>query len=81
MNLEVTDVTETGVIIPKTPLGAFLERYSSRKFVLTIGVLIMGSVALMQRVIDGGTYVALATLVLTSYQAGSVADKKLNGST
>lgn len=79
MNLEGTNVTETGVIIPQTPFGAFLQRYSSRKFVLTIGVLIVGSIALMEKVIDGGTYVALATLVLTSYHAGSVVDKKLNG--
>jgi hypothetical protein len=47
--------------------------------VLTVGVLIVGSIALMKRAIDGGTYVALATLVLTSYHAGSVVDKKLNG--
>lgn len=79
MNLEVTDVTQTGVIIPKTAWGDFLSRLSSRKFMLTMGVLIVGSIAVMKRVIDGGTYVALSTLVLTSYHAGSVVDKKLNG--
>lgn len=73
------DPTSTGVMIPKTAFGAFLERFTSRKFVLVCFVQGIGAWALLQRILDGGTYVALSTLVLSTYFAGSVADKKLNG--
>lgn len=74
-----TDPTSTGVILPKTAFGAFLERFTSRKFVLVCFVQGVGAFALLQHIFDGGTYVALSTLTLSTYFAGSVADKKLNG--
>lgn len=69
-------------VIPTGSIGGdILERFTSRKFILVGFIQAIGAIALLKRVIDGGTYVALSTLVLTTYFAGSVADKKLNGTT
>jgi hypothetical protein len=53
-------------------------RLTSTKFLLTLLIQVTGCIALFMKLIDGGTYVALSTLTLSSYGAASVADKKLN---
>lgn len=55
-----------------------LINFLSRKFLLTLLIQIVGCLALLQKIIDGGTYVSLSTLTLTIYFSGSVTDKKLN---
>lgn len=73
------DIHGSTQIIPTgTVWGDILERFTSRKFLLTVFVQGIGAVGFLHHVMDGGTYVALSTLVLSSYSAASIADKKLN---
>lgn len=51
---------------------------SSRKFLLTLFIQVIGAIGFLKARMDGGTYVALSTLVLSVYGAASVTDKKLN---
>jgi len=69
----------TSVIPTGSAWTDLLERYTSRKFVLVGFIQGIGALALLKHIIDGGVYVALSTLVLSTYFAGSVVDKKLNG--
>jgi hypothetical protein len=68
------------IIIPTTSLWVgILERFTSRKFVLCVAVQCVASYALLWTAkMDGGTYLAFTTLVLGSYSAASIVDKKLN---
>lgn len=52
----------------------------SRKFLLTVFFACTGAVALFTGQMDGGTYVALATLILGVYGASNVMDKRGGGS-
>ena len=52
--------------------------FASRKFLLTLFIQAVGAYGFIGGRMDGGTYVALSTLVLSVYGAASVADKKLN---
>ncbi len=52
--------------------------FASRKFLLTLFVQVVGAYGFIIGRMDGGTYVALSTLVLSVYGATSVTDKKLN---
>jgi hypothetical protein len=69
------------VIIPTGSVwGDILERFTSRKFLLTVFVETVGAIGFLHtHVMDGGTFVALSTLVLSSYSAASIADKRYNG--
>jgi hypothetical protein len=69
-----TQIVETGKLWKDT-----FERLTSRKFMLTAFVQGIGAIGFMKHLMDGGTYIALSTLVLSSYSAASIADKKLNG--
>ena len=71
-----TQIIPTGSIWKDT-----LERFSSRKFLLTVFVQGIGAYGFLNHLMDGGTYIALSTLVLSSYSAASIADKKFNGGT
>lgn len=53
------------------------EDYASRKFLLTVVFTAAGTVALFTGSMDGPTYVALATLVLATYGAANVAEKRV----
>lgn len=76
----VTDDHGNTQIIPTGKVWEdILQRYTSRKFVLVVFIQAIGALALLKHIIDGGVYVALSTLVLSTYFAGSVMDKKLNG--
>lgn len=59
-------------------LFTFFESIGSRKFLLTMFIQVIGALGFLKGRMDGGTYVALSTLVLGVYGASSVADKKLN---
>lgn len=48
---------------------------------LTVFVQGIGAFGFLKGHMDGGTYVALSTLVLSSYSAASIADKRLNPTT
>lgn len=75
----VEDAHGTTQVIPTGSVwGDILERFLSRKFLLTVGVQAVGGVALLRGIIGGNTYVALSSLVLSSYSAASIVDKKLN---
>lgn len=52
------------------------DDYLSRKFVLTVAVLAVGSIALLIGKMGGGEFVALATLVLGVYGTANVTEKK-----
>jgi hypothetical protein len=52
--------------------------FASRKFLLTLLIQIVGAYGFILGRMDGGTYVALSTLVLSVYGSASIADKKLN---
>lgn len=54
------------------------QRHLSRKFLLTVFIQLVGAYGFIIGRMDGGTYVALSTLVLSVYGAASVSDKKLN---
>ena len=54
-------------------------RYLSRKLLVTAAVLATGIVALFTDKMDDVQFVALATLVMTIYVAGNVAQKKVQG--
>lgn len=74
------DLHGTTQIIPTGSVwGDALERFLSRKFLLTVSVLVIGAVGFFHRMMDGSTFVALSTLVLSSYSAASIVDKKYNG--
>jgi hypothetical protein len=68
----------TQIIAQATTLEGLVERFTSRKFLLTVFVQGVGAVGFLTRVMDAGTYVALSTLVLSSYGAASIVDKHLN---
>lgn len=51
---------------------------ASRKFLLTVAIQAIGGYGFLTGKMDGGTYVALSTLVLSVYGGASIADKKLN---
>jgi hypothetical protein len=53
-------------------------RHLSRKFLLTVFIQVVGAYGFLVGKMDGGTYVALSSLVLSAYGAASVADKRLN---
>lgn len=75
------DAHGTTQIIPTGSVwGDILERFLSRKFLLTIGVQAVGAIALFRHEMNGETYVALSSLVLSSYSAASIVDKRFNGS-
>jgi hypothetical protein len=57
----------------------FRMRLSSRKFLLACASFAVGAVGFFTGRMDGGTYVALVTLILGVYGSASVADKRLNG--
>jgi hypothetical protein len=77
----MTDEHGNTTIIPTGSVwGDILERFTSRKFLLTVFVQAIGAIGLLRHVLDGGTFVALSTLVLSSYSAASIADKRLNSS-
>jgi hypothetical protein len=63
---------------PATVVGATVQNFSSRKFLLTVAILAIGGYGFLTGKMDGGTYVALSTLVLSVYGTTSIADKKLN---
>jgi hypothetical protein len=67
------------MIITTNPWAAAIERFTSRKFLITLFVQAIGAWGFMKGRMDGGTYVALSTLVLSSYSAASIIDKKQNG--
>ena len=52
------------------------DDYTSRKFLLTVLFAVAGTVALFLGTMDGGTYVALATLILGVYGYANVAEKR-----
>lgn len=56
-----------------------MSAYLSRKFLLTIAPFVIGTAAFWTHRMDGGTWVALVTLLLGVYSGANVADKKLNG--
>jgi hypothetical protein len=72
------DGTQT-MIITTNPWAAMIERFTSRKFLLTVFVQGIGAFGFLHHNMDGGTYVALSTLVLSSYSAASIIDKQRNG--
>jgi hypothetical protein len=52
------------------------DDFSSRKFLITISILIVGSIALLIGKLGGGEYVALATLILGVYASANVVEKR-----
>jgi hypothetical protein len=60
------------------PSRKALMNFGSRKFILTLLIQIVGAYGFIVGRMDGGTYVALSTLVLGVYGGASVLDKKLN---
>lgn len=52
--------------------------FGSRKFLLTLFIQVIGAYGFIIGRMDGGTYVALSTLVLSVYGAASVTDKRIN---
>ena len=71
-----TQIIETGSLWKDV-----LERFTSTKFLITVFVQVVGAVGFLHKLMDGGTYVALSTLVLSSYSAASIADKYMNPTT
>lgn len=65
-------------IITTSVIAGAAQRFTSRKFLLTVFVQAIGAIGFLTRVMDAGTYVALSTLVLSSYGAASIVDKHLN---
>ncbi len=55
-----------------------MSPHLSRKFLLTVFIQVIGAIGFLKGRMDGGTYVALSSLVLSVYGASSVADKRLN---
>lgn len=53
-------------------------KHLSRKFLLTCFIQAVGAYGFIAGRMDGGTYVALSSLVLSVYGASSVTDKRLN---
>lgn len=53
------------------------NKWASRKFWQAAFVQATGALALFNRIIDGGTYVALSTIALGIYAAGNVAAKQI----
>jgi hypothetical protein len=73
------DAHGSTVIITTNVWAATIERFTSRKFLITVFVQGIGALGFLHHNMDGGTYVALSTLVLSSYSAASIIDKKQNG--
>jgi hypothetical protein len=55
-------------------MNSFWYRYTERRFLLTLGGLIIGTVALFLDKITGGEYVTLVPIVLGVFVTGRVAD-------
>jgi hypothetical protein len=51
-------------------------RLASRKFMLALVIVAVSAYALLAGIIDGGTWVAVSSLVMTAYAAANVAAKK-----
>jgi hypothetical protein len=66
-------------IISTTIGWSIVERLSSRKFLLTVFVQAIGAFGFLHGNMEAGTYVAISSLVLSSYSAASIVDKKING--
>lgn len=83
----MSDPSDTGSFMALSPAAKasiwvnLFERYSSRKFVLVMMIQIAAIVALFTRRMEPATWLAVASLVLSTYFASSIADKKLNGGT
>jgi hypothetical protein len=54
-----------------------VNNFLSRKFLLTLAILITSGVALFLNVLDSGSWVAVSTLVLAGYSVGNVGEKHL----
>jgi hypothetical protein len=54
-------------------------RYTSRKFLLALLALSIGTVALFTEYLDGAQFVTLVSIVLGLYGTAQVVDKRLNG--
>ena len=52
---------------------------NSRKFTITIMVLLLSYIALMYNKINGGSWVAVSTLVLAAYSAANIAARHIDG--
>lgn len=65
-------------ILTTSTAAAIAQRFTSRKFLLTVFVQVIGAIGFLTRVMDAGAFVALSTLVLSSYGAASIVDKHLN---
>lgn len=76
--MATTDPGASQIIPTGSVWGDIAERFTSRKFFITIFVQAVGAYGFLKGRMDGGTYVALSSLVLSIYGASSVADKKLN---
>jgi len=67
------------IVIPTGSVwGDIAERFTSRKFLLSVGALAVSSVALMKGHMSDLVYVGLVGTVLGIHAAGSIVDKKLN---
>lgn len=56
-----------------------IERHTSRKFEVCAFLEIASTYAGMAKIIDQGTWLAFATLILGTYCTASIVDKKQNG--
>ena len=54
-----------------------MNRYSSRKFILAVGVLLISAYLVYGKHISGGTYSAVVIAGIGAYIAGNVAQKKI----
>ncbi len=52
-------------------------RYLSRKFLLTLLIVLLATVLCFVALIDGGMWVTVVSLSLTTYSAANVAQKKV----
>ena len=51
-------------------------RYLSRKFLLTLLIVLLGTLLRWFEMVDGGMWVTVVSLALTVYVGGNVAEKK-----
>lgn len=56
-------------------------RYLSRKFLLTLLIVLLATFLCVMGLIDGGMWVTVVSLALTTYSAANVAQKKTWGVT
>lgn len=52
-------------------------RYLSRKFILTVLIVLLGTALRWFDLVDGGMWVTVVSLALTVYVGGNVAQKKV----